>query len=87
MLHLYESLGWWRAAVHLRQVHSAEEYNELHHLVRFLGGLERGLERDGDECDDDERDDDLVVLLPHPPKQTHPTPPSHTPDDYGIAGR
>ena len=39
MLHLYESLGWWRA-VELRKVHSAEEWNELHHLLimESLGG-------------------------------------------------
>lgn len=32
MLHLYESLGWWRAGAALRKVHFAEEWNELHHL-------------------------------------------------------
>jgi hypothetical protein len=32
MLHLYESLGWWRAGAELRKVHFAEEWNELHHL-------------------------------------------------------
>lgn len=39
MLHLYESLGWWRA-VELRKVHAAEEWNELHHLLimESLGG-------------------------------------------------
>lgn len=39
MLHLYESLGWWRAT-ELRKVHYAEEYNELHHLLilEALGG-------------------------------------------------
>ena len=39
MLHLYESLGWWRQAS-LRQVHGAEEWNELHHLLimETLGG-------------------------------------------------
>ena len=39
MLHLYESLGWWRA-VELRKVHNAEEWNELHHLLimESLGG-------------------------------------------------
>lgn len=39
MLHLYESLGWWRA-VELRKVHNAEEWNELHHLLimEALGG-------------------------------------------------
>lgn len=40
MLHLYESLGWWRAAARLRGVHFAEEWNELHHLMimESLGG-------------------------------------------------
>ena len=39
MLHLYESLGWWRAC-ELRRVHNAEEWNELHHLLimESLGG-------------------------------------------------
>lgn len=39
MLHLYESLGWWRG-VQLRKVHNAQEYNELHHLLimESLGG-------------------------------------------------
>lgn len=40
LLHLYESLGWWRAAAELRKVHFAEEWNELHHLqiMESLGG-------------------------------------------------
>ena len=39
MLHLYESLGWWRGS-ELRKVHNAEEWNELHHLLimEALGG-------------------------------------------------
>jgi hypothetical protein len=39
MLHLYESLGWWRSP-ELRKVHAAEEWNELHHLLimESLGG-------------------------------------------------
>lgn len=39
VLHLYESMGWWRAAT-LRKVHNAEEWNELHHLLimESLGG-------------------------------------------------
>nr|ABF85789.1 plastid terminal oxidase [Haematococcus lacustris] len=39
-LHLYESLGWWRAAAELRKLHFAEEWNELHHLqiMESLGG-------------------------------------------------
>jgi len=32
ILHLYESLGWWRAGGELRRLHFAEEWNELHHL-------------------------------------------------------
>lgn len=27
-LHLYETLGWWRAGAQLRIVHAAEEINE-----------------------------------------------------------
>ena len=40
MLHLYESLGWWRAGADIRRVHFAEEWNELHHLqiMEALGG-------------------------------------------------
>lgn len=40
MLHLYESLGWWRGGAELRRVHFAEEWNELHHLqiMEALGG-------------------------------------------------
>jgi len=39
VLHLYESLGWWRTP-QLREVHNAEEDNELHHLLimESLGG-------------------------------------------------
>lgn len=38
ILHLYESLGFWRAGADLRRVHFAEEWNELHHLqVRWFG--------------------------------------------------
>ena len=39
MVHLYESVGWWRA-VELRKVHAAEKWNELHHLLTMesLGG-------------------------------------------------
>lgn len=32
ILHLYESLGFWRAGADLRRIHFAEEWNELHHL-------------------------------------------------------
>jgi ubiquinol oxidase len=40
ILHLYESLGFWRAGADLRRVHFAEEWNELHHLqiMESLGG-------------------------------------------------
>lgn len=39
VLHLYESLGWWRTP-QLRDIHNAEELNELHHLLimESLGG-------------------------------------------------
>jgi hypothetical protein len=38
ILHMYESLGFWRAAAELRKIHFAEEWNELHHLqVRGAG--------------------------------------------------
>lgn len=39
MLHFYESMGWWRGS-ELRKVHTAQEYNELHHLLimESLGG-------------------------------------------------
>lgn len=32
VLHLYETLGWWRRADYLK-VHFAESWNELHHLL------------------------------------------------------
>lgn len=40
ILHLYESLGFWRAGAELRKVHFAEEWNEMHHLqiMESLGG-------------------------------------------------
>lgn len=40
MLHLYETLGWWRAGADLRKIHFAEEWNEMHHLqiMECLGG-------------------------------------------------
>lgn len=39
VLHLYETLGWWRKA-DLLKVHFAETWNELHHLLimEALGG-------------------------------------------------
>lgn len=47
MLHLYESLGWWRAGAELRKVHFAEEWNELHHLqiMEALGGDLKWIDR------------------------------------------
>jgi len=47
MLHLYESLGWWRAGAELRRVHFAEEWNELHHLqiMEALGGDQLWIDR------------------------------------------
>lgn len=47
MLHLYESLGWWRAGAALRKVHFAEEWNELHHLqiMEALGGDNAWIDR------------------------------------------
>jgi len=46
VLHLYETFGWWRSP-ELRAVHSAEENNELHHLLimESLGGDQRWLDR------------------------------------------
>lgn len=40
MLHLYESLGWWRLGSQAKRVHFAEEWNEYHHLLimEALGG-------------------------------------------------
>ena len=37
MLHLYESLGWWRRAAEVKRVHFAEEWNEFHHLLTMEG--------------------------------------------------
>lgn len=47
MLHLYESLGWWRAGAEVRKVHFAEEWNELHHLqiMESLGGDQLWVDR------------------------------------------
>lgn len=47
VLHLYESLGWWRAGAVLRKVHFAEEWNELHHLqiMESLGGDQLWIDR------------------------------------------
>ena len=40
MLHLYESLGWWRRSSNAKAVHFEEEVNEYHHLLimECLGG-------------------------------------------------
>ncbi|KIZ07729.1 Alternative oxidase 4 [Monoraphidium neglectum] len=47
MLHLLETLGWWRAGAELRKVHFAEEWNELHHLqiMEALGGDQLWIDR------------------------------------------
>uniref|UniRef100_A0A0G4IE86 Ubiquinol oxidase n=1 Tax=Chromera velia CCMP2878 TaxID=1169474 RepID=A0A0G4IE86_9ALVE len=47
VLHLYESLGWWRAGAELRKLHNAEEWNELHHLLimESLGGDKNWIDR------------------------------------------
>lgn len=46
VLHLYETLGWWRRVDWLK-VHFAESWNELHHLLIMeeLGGGERWIDR------------------------------------------
>jgi ubiquinol oxidase len=52
VLHLYETMGWWRKADWLK-VHFAESWNELHHLMiaEELGGdkswIDRFLARSG----------------------------------------
>uniref|UniRef100_A0A7S4MGU0 Ubiquinol oxidase n=1 Tax=Odontella aurita TaxID=265563 RepID=A0A7S4MGU0_9STRA len=40
MLHLYETLGFWRRSSDVKRVHFAEEWNEYHHLLimESLGG-------------------------------------------------
>lgn len=40
MLHLYETLGFWRRSSEVKRVHFAEEWNEFHHLLvmESLGG-------------------------------------------------
>jgi len=47
MLHLYETLGWWRRSSEARCVHFAEEWNEFHHLLTMeaLGGDQRWTDR------------------------------------------
>jgi len=46
VLHLYETLGWWRRVDWLK-VHFAESWNELHHLLimESLGGNQRWYDR------------------------------------------
>jgi ubiquinol oxidase len=46
VLHLYETLGWWRKADWLK-VHFAESWNELHHLLimESLGGDKHWIDR------------------------------------------
>ncbi|KAG1670419.1 hypothetical protein FOA52_010154 [Chlamydomonas sp. UWO 241] len=47
ILHLYESLGFWRAGAELRKIHFAEEWNEMHHLqiMESLGGDQSWFDR------------------------------------------
>jgi ubiquinol oxidase len=46
VLHLYESLGWWRKSDWLK-IHFAESWNELHHLLiaESLGGNQYWIDR------------------------------------------
>ncbi len=46
VLHLYETLGWWRKADWMK-VHFAESWNELHHLLimEALGGDKSWIDR------------------------------------------
>jgi hypothetical protein len=46
VLHLYETLGWWRRSDYLK-VHFCESWNELHHLLIMeeLGGSSRYFDR------------------------------------------
>jgi len=46
VLHLYETMGWWRKADWLK-VHFAESWNELHHLLiaESLGGSRYWIDR------------------------------------------
>lgn len=47
MLHLYETLGFWRRGSETKRVHGDEEYNEYHHLLimEALGGDQSWLVR------------------------------------------
>lgn len=33
MLHMYETLGFWRRSADIKRIHFAEEWNEFHHLL------------------------------------------------------
>lgn len=46
VLHLYETLGWWRRADYIK-MHFAESWNELHHLLIMeeLGGSSQWFDR------------------------------------------
>ncbi|HEY9873306.1 MAG TPA: alternative oxidase [Candidatus Obscuribacterales bacterium] len=46
VLHLYETMGWWRKADWLK-IHFAESWNELHHLLiaESLGGSKYWIDR------------------------------------------
>ena len=46
VLHLYETLGWWRKVDWLK-IHFAESWNELHHLLIMeeLGGSDQWIDR------------------------------------------
>ena len=43
MLHLYETLGFWRRSADMKRIHFAEELNEFRHLLimESLGGDQR----------------------------------------------
>ncbi|QDZ20645.1 ubiquinol oxidase [Chloropicon primus] len=47
MLHLYETLGWWRKGAAVKSVHFAEEWNEFNHLLimESLGGDDSWIDR------------------------------------------
>ena len=47
MLHLYETLGWYRIGAQIKRVHFAEEWNEYNHLLihESLGGDQRWADR------------------------------------------
>jgi ubiquinol oxidase len=36
MLHLYETLGWWRAGAEVRRVHFAEVLNASHGIIMLI---------------------------------------------------